>query len=149
MKIVKGFEDQDLHQVTYHSNEFIEVLEDMDTILQTDCASIFGRWIDSAREFGKKVGDHEKLDIYEINARSQVTRWGPNSELPDYASKQWSGLVKDYYLPRWSIFFEAMKDAICNTNIFVESTIKSIIDEKIVEPFNKPGNYSTYCGGKI
>jgi alpha-N-acetylglucosaminidase len=54
---------------------------------------------------------------YEWNAKTQVTFWeyqqpDPNnasavyrlSTLQDYACKQWSGLLKSYYRPRWEIF---------------------------------------------
>ena len=43
----------------------------------------------------------------------QITTWGPRATadaglLHDYANKNWSGLVRDFYLPRWSVFFEAL-----------------------------------------
>jgi hypothetical protein len=31
------------------------------------------------------------------------TMWGPRGEIADYASKQWNGLLADYYLPRWKV----------------------------------------------
>ena len=34
---------------------------------------------------------------------SQVTLWGPNGEIDDYAAKNWAGLVQGYYLPRWQV----------------------------------------------
>lgn len=149
LQILKSFGDQDLHQVTFYSNDFKNLLLDLDIVLQSDCTLIFGRWLDSARQFGKKVGDYNHLDIYEMNARSQVTRWGPNSEINDYASKQWSGLVKDYFLPRWDIFFETLKDSICNTVDYKDEVVTERIFSEVVVPFNKPGNYSTYCGGSF
>jgi hypothetical protein len=33
----------------------------------------------------------------------QVTLWGPDGNINDYASKQWSGLVKDYHMGRWQV----------------------------------------------
>ena len=30
----------------------------------------------------------------------QITLWGPNGEILDYAAKQWSGLFVAYYTPR-------------------------------------------------
>ena len=29
-----------------------------------------------------------------------------NGEVLDYATKQWNGLVRDYYYPRWMMFFD-------------------------------------------
>jgi alpha-N-acetylglucosaminidase len=40
----------------------------------------------------------------QYNARNQITLWGPNGEINDYAAKNgWSGLVSDYYGGRWSV----------------------------------------------
>ena len=56
--------------------------------------------------------------LYEFNARNQITLWGPDGgfifldiiyfckanllgQILDYAGKQWSGMVSDYYIPRF------------------------------------------------
>ena len=41
--------------------------------------------------------------LYEFNARNQLTLWGPDGQIMDYAGKQWAGLVADYYIPRWQV----------------------------------------------
>jgi hypothetical protein len=33
----------------------------------------------------------------------QITLWGPDGNILDYASKQWAGLVGDYYASRWQV----------------------------------------------
>ena len=42
----------------------------------------------------------------EYTARNQLTLWGPNGEINDYASKQWAGLVGEYYSKRWEMFVQ-------------------------------------------
>ena len=39
-----------------------------------------------------------------------LTLWGParSSQLYDYAWKEWGGMIKTFYLPRWYSFFEQM-----------------------------------------
>ena len=32
-----------------------------------------------------------------MNARNQITLWGPKGEIVDYARKQWAGLIDLYY----------------------------------------------------
>ena len=32
--------------------------------------------------------------------QKQITLWGPDGNILDYAAKQWSGLIRAYYLPR-------------------------------------------------
>lgn len=44
--------------------------------------------------------------LYEWNMRTQLTIWGTSaiagdSEVSDYANKEWSGLLSSFYLPRW------------------------------------------------
>lgn len=43
---------------------------------------------------------------YEWNMRTQLTIWGTSaaagdSEVSDYANKEWNGLISSFYLPRW------------------------------------------------
>jgi alpha-N-acetylglucosaminidase len=52
------------------------------------------RWIEMARAWGQTA---EEKNLMEFNARNLVTLWGPRGEIADYASKQWSGLIADYY----------------------------------------------------
>ena len=47
-----------------------------------------------ARAWGQTA---EEKNLMEFNARNLVTLWGPRGEIADYASKQWSGLIADYY----------------------------------------------------
>jgi alpha-N-acetylglucosaminidase len=49
----------------------------------------------------------EEADLYERNARMQITIWG-GPELHDYARKEWAGLTSSFYAPRWRMFFEAL-----------------------------------------
>ncbi|NVO19425.1 MAG: alpha-N-acetylglucosaminidase C-terminal domain-containing protein [Bacteroidetes bacterium] len=56
-------------------------------------------WIDHARKWGKTK---EESDYFEADAKRQVTVWGNSGTwLSEYACKVWSGLLRDYYLPRW------------------------------------------------
>ena len=71
-----------------------------------------GRWIASARSLAEAVapGDAAVRANFERNARLQITTWGDRAcadggKLHDYAYKEWSGLLRDFYLPRWEAFF--------------------------------------------
>ncbi|KAI7261276.1 hypothetical protein KC345_g9806 [Hortaea werneckii] len=50
----------------------------------------------------------DRANFYEYNTRNQITLWGPHGEIPDYASKQWGGLIGSYYLPRWEMFVDSI-----------------------------------------
>ena len=71
-------------------------------------AETLATWIDEARAYGDTPQDAR---AYVLNAKAQVTVWGGQGNLADYASKAWQGLYRDYYLPRWSQFLDALKAA--------------------------------------
>jgi alpha-N-acetylglucosaminidase len=63
-------------------------------------------WIGEARAYGATPAE---ADDYERNARAQITVWGGDGNLHDYASKAWQGLYRDFYLPRWTMMFDALR----------------------------------------
>lgn len=75
-----------------------QVMLAMDKLLEGHPLFRMQRWID----FARRHGDSPALkDYYEKNARRIVTIWGP--PVDDYAARIWSGLIRDYYLPRRKI----------------------------------------------
>jgi len=66
-------------------------------------------WVNAARSWADS--NTSIADYMARNAVNQVTLWGPNGELSDYASRQWAGLIGAYYLPRWQMFTDAYLDA--------------------------------------
>lgn len=40
--------------------------------------------------------------------RNQVTLWGPDGQIHDYARKEWGGLMAEFYAPRWEMFFKEL-----------------------------------------
>lgn len=80
-------------------------------------------WIDDARAYGDNLADAR---AYVLNAKAQVTVWGGEGNLNDYASKAWQGLYRDFYLPRWSRFLDALRAA--GTGPFDEAaTVRDIV----------------------
>ncbi|MCY1646591.1 alpha-N-acetylglucosaminidase [Caulobacter sp. SL161] len=75
-------------------------------------------WIDEARAYGDTPADAQ---AYVTNAKAQVTIWGGEGNLNDYASKAWQGLYRGFYLPRWSRFLDALKAA--GTGAFDEAAV--------------------------
>ena len=67
--------------------------------------------------------------LYEWNARTQVTLWGPETEgLHDYAYKLWSGLVGRFYLGRWQRWFAALQAAQRDQSLDVAAFQEQIIE---------------------
>ncbi len=71
-------------------------------------AETLATWIDEARAYADNPADAR---AYVLNAKAQVTIWGGQGNLNDYASKAWQGLYRDFYLPRWMKFLDALRDA--------------------------------------
>lgn len=59
------------------------------------------KWVEYARKAGTTP---EEKDHYESNAKRIITVWGP--PVDDYASRVWSGVLRDYYVPRWEKWLE-------------------------------------------
>jgi alpha-N-acetylglucosaminidase len=87
-----------------YRDKFLVLMEDMDALLGTRRDFLLGKWLEDAKKWG--TNKTEKA-LYERNARDLVTLWGgENSTLHEYACKQWSGLIKGFYIPRWKQFFD-------------------------------------------
>ena len=91
------------------SAAFIRLIQDMDELLATQKDFLLGPWLADARRKG--VTPVEKA-LYEQNARDLITLWGDkNSPLHEYANRQWSGLLNDFYKVRWERYFAFLKGA--------------------------------------
>ena len=95
------------------THEVDVLLRKLDAILNTRADLRLERWISMARAEGTNQSEKELL---ERNARQQVTTWG-GPELADYASKLWSGLVRDFYAGRWQLFFSLLRDGVASADI--------------------------------
>ena len=76
---------------------------------------MLGPWIAAARS---KAGTQQEADSFDQQFRNQVcssktfvceevlqiTIWGPNGEILDYARKQWSGVMLPYVGARWRLY---------------------------------------------
>ncbi|XP_010967292.2 alpha-N-acetylglucosaminidase [Camelus ferus] len=82
-----------------------ELLPALDKVLASDSHFLLGSWLMQAR--GAAVSETE-AHFYEQNSRYQLTLWGPEGNILDYANKQLAGLVADYYAPRWRLFMETL-----------------------------------------
>lgn len=89
----------------------LQLLDDLEAITSSNSHFMVGTWISSARDWGH---DEMQKDYYERNARTIVTIWQPYREatLRDYASRQWSGMIEDYYRPRWSLFCRMLRESL-------------------------------------
>ncbi|MBF9255704.1 alpha-N-acetylglucosaminidase [Pontibacter sp. 172403-2] len=73
----------------------ISILQDIDRLLESHPTDRLQPWVDFARTHGNTT---QEKDYYESDAKRLITTWGGVNE--DYAARLWSGLIRDYYIPR-------------------------------------------------
>lgn len=87
------------------STVMLFIIDDLDALLYSNTNFLFGHWLADARQSAPDNTPEDVLDLIEFNARNQITRWGPNGNIEDYAAKEWAGLISSYYRRRWEIYF--------------------------------------------
>lgn len=108
-KAASRYQAGDVEGFKAASEEFLDLIDDMDKLLGTRSEFLLGRWLDDARSIGHT--DQEK-DLYEHNARNQITLWGNRDcRIRDYACKHWNGMMAGFYRPRWERFFDTVSAA--------------------------------------
>ncbi|XP_053684295.1 alpha-N-acetylglucosaminidase [Sabethes cyaneus] len=132
LNIKESYHTKNLTSLRLYSSMFRELLLDIDRLLSTDRHFLLGSWLQSAKALGQTSLERQK---YEFNARNQITLWGPQGQIIDYANKQWAGMVLDFFLPRWSLFLQELESAL-ETNATINDTkIKNKIFRLIELPF--------------
>ena len=111
---IADFKSFDKKSFATHSQEFLNILLAQDRLLGTRSEFRVGRWIEQARNLGTTP---EEKDLYEWNARVQITTWGNrvcanDGGLRDYAHKEWNGLLKDFYYKRWAAYWQTLQDVL-------------------------------------
>lgn len=111
---IADFKSFDKKSFAAHSQEFLNILLAQDRLLGTRNEFRVGRWIEQARNLGTTP---EEKDLYEWNARVQITTWGNrvcanDGGLRDYAHKEWNGLLKDFYYKRWAAYWQTLQDVL-------------------------------------
>ncbi len=96
-----------------------EILLDMDRLLESHPILRIQRWFDMADAVA--TNEKEAADFKKEIKRLVSTWSGPS--LKDYSARVWSGLVRDYYVPRLDYYFEKaiageLADMVSSDNTF-------------------------------
>ncbi|XP_030384086.1 alpha-N-acetylglucosaminidase [Scaptodrosophila lebanonensis] len=129
-----------LDRFEYIAGQMLELLDDLERVLASGRHFLLGTWLEAAKRMATSA---KEQPLYEFNARNQLTAWGPTGQILDYANKQWSGLVRDYYKPRWAMFLDAATLALKSHQEFNSSAFKERVANEVELPFsNKTDVYS-------
>ncbi|PIL23736.1 hypothetical protein GSI_13486 [Ganoderma sinense ZZ0214-1] len=120
--------------VTAAGAPLLQLLSDIDALLATNEHFLLSAWIQDAKRWARGKTDRDTYARYlEYNARNQISLWGPDGEINDYASKAWAGVVRTYYRPRWAAFVEYLADTKRNGTAYnakaVQATMLAIGQE--------------------
>ncbi|MEG1659040.1 MAG: alpha-N-acetylglucosaminidase TIM-barrel domain-containing protein [Bacteroides sp.] len=89
------------------SDLLLQIIDDMELLVGTRKEFLVGNWIAPALKLAQHPSDKK---IFEKNARAIITTWTySDSNLKDYAHREYAGLINDYYKPRWISFVKALR----------------------------------------
>lgn len=108
-EIMSAFKNKDMSAFKKNTELFRSILLDTDRLLATRKELTLDSHIEEAL---KNACCEEHKELFRLNEITLLTIWGPHTdiELFDYAWKEWAGLIKYYYLPRWEMFFEKLEE---------------------------------------
>lgn len=140
LSMIDHFNNGDVLGVKNDHKTIQMILNDMDVMLASSPDFLLGAWTQSAASWATNEKERE---LYVYNALNQLTLWGPNGEIMDYAIKQWSGLISNYIAPRWEAFGNQLVDCLEKGEPFDQGAFSKVVFEQVEEPFSKNVN-ATY-----
>lgn len=106
--MVSAFEKKDLEAFKQTSDSFLLLMKQQDLLLSSNSHFRLDTWVNAAKQMGQTSAEKTLLVK---NAKTQLTYWGPDNpdtDLHEYANKEWGGLMRSYYIPRWEMFITAL-----------------------------------------
>jgi len=97
-----AYDHKDAAAFAAAADRFMTLGNDLDQFLGARREYLLGKWIADAKSW---AANPDEQAYYEKDARSLITLWG--GRLNDYAGRQWNGMLRDYYLPRWQMLIDA------------------------------------------
>ncbi len=116
------------------AERFEQLLSDADRLLASHPILRLERWCEQARAAGCSAEESDRL-VGE--SRRLVSTWG-SPYLSDYSCRIWSGLLRDYYLPRMKQYFKVKAAGTVFDFIEYDEQWHSRRGISPVEPFDDP-----------
>lgn len=130
---VKAFRQKKLNATRNIAQSILQLFKDIDKLLLSDDSFLLGKWLNDAKNLALTPLERRNN---EFNARNQITLWGPSGQILDYANKQWSGLMIDYYMKRWQLFFDVVDDCLIHKKQFNQNSFNSKVLDTVESDFN-------------
>lgn len=112
--IRQAYEAKDLPRFQSLTAEWLRDMRLEDQLLATQPDFLLGRWLAWVSSWASSPQELVRL---QYDARSILTTWGgrkasEDGPLHDYANRDWAGLTADYYLPRWKLYFDTLRQSL-------------------------------------
>ncbi len=114
-EFMKAYDNGDLAAFREESAKFLRSFDLLDQIQQTRVNCTLGEWLGLATDAAENYDDFSRR-IFEKSAKSLITVWHATGSLMDYAYRAYSGLITDYYKPRWEKRVKAWDDRLNGIN---------------------------------
>jgi alpha-N-acetylglucosaminidase len=110
--ILQAYGHKDAAAVARLSGQMLGLFHDLDELLATRKEFLLGVWLADARRSGVTQAEQ---DLCEHDTRELLTIWSlQESEVVDYANREWSGLVGTFYSARWQTWLDALQAALAS-----------------------------------
>ena len=107
--ISKAYEEKNISDFKKFSKDFLNLADEMNAVTGKNKYYSFKRYSEFVKALADGKDDFTKR-VYGMSAKMLITTFGAyimsESGLHDYSNRQWSGLIRDFYKPRWEMFFE-------------------------------------------
>lgn len=109
-KMINAYNQRNTDDFRKYSAQFVQLGLEIDRLLGTRHEFLLGKWLSDASRWGKTSAEKA---YYERNAREIITTWHvAGGGLKDYSNRQWNGLMRTYYIPRWIEFIKRLDQSL-------------------------------------
>ncbi len=136
-KIAEAFESGDIEKFDKRTTEFFELLTDLDSLVGTRREYSFEDKIQNAHSWATTQQESDLYDFNQsmqvtqwgpiqmpvsdkngsscnsgsaqFDGQNVPHSWYGRDVLFDYSWREWSGLIREYYLPRWQMFYKMLR----------------------------------------
>ena len=146
-QIVAAYRTGNAPELRQLSDKMLGLIRDMDKLAGTQREWLLGVWLADARSWGATKGEQ---DLCERNARELLTTWTRYDNIPDYANREWNGLLGDFYYHRWEIWLKMLNDSLAQANALnTAATRNQIRDWELSWTRQTSGHFATRPRGDV
>lgn len=111
--IKQAYESKDKRTFDRLTKEWMRDMQLQDDLLQTNSFFLLGRWLSVVPPWASSPAELDRLNY---DTRSILTTWGDRKAsefgLHEYGNRDWAGLMSDYYMPRWQMYFASLSTSL-------------------------------------